>query len=156
MHMAELADLTGIPVRKLRYVFDHRVLPGLAAETPGQGVARTFTEYEAFGIALAAQMLETGLTRRLVAACLAVVCRRPRTGKAHAPLDHAYTASSGRLEVGDGRYARLWTAGRRGVAEALDTGWLPLEGGNAVPAGYAPAVLVSVELGALAKAVCGD
>ncbi len=156
MEMAELADLTGVPVRKLRYVFDHRVLPGLTTETPGQGIPRTFTTFEAFGIALAARMLDAGLTRRLVADSLAVACRRPRTGKAHAPLFHAYTASSGRLEVGDGRYLRLWVAGRRGIAEALDTGWLALGEGNTTPDGYVPMVLVSVELGTLAETVRGD
>jgi hypothetical protein len=156
MDMAELTDLTGIPVRRLRYVFDHRVLPGLATETPGQGIPRTVTGFEAFGIALAARMLDAGLTRRLVAACLVVACRRSRTGQAHVPLYHAYTTASGRLEVGDGCYLKLWAAGRRGIAGALDTGWLPLGGGRAVPEGYAPMVLVSIELGTLAETVRGD
>jgi hypothetical protein len=153
MDMAELADLTEMPVRKLRYVFDHRVLPGLATEAPGQGIPRTFTAFEGFGIALAARLLDAGLTRRLVGDCLAVACRRPRAGKFHAPLYHAYTASSGRLEIGDGRYLKLWVAGRRGIAEALDTGWLALGKGNTAPDGYVPMVLVGVELDALAQTV---
>ena len=156
MDMAELADLTGVLVRKLRYVFDHRVLPGSSAESPGQGIPRTFTAFEGFGIALAARMLNAGLTRQLVAACLALVCRRLRASKAEAPLYLAYTASSGRLEVGDGRYLKLRAARRPGIAGALDTGWLPLEGGEIVPDGYAPMVLVSVELGTLAETVRGD
>lgn len=156
MDMAELADSTAIPVRKLRYVFDHRVLPGLATETSGQGIPRTFTAFEAFGIALAARLLDAGLSRRLVAAGLAVACRRLRTGKAHAPLHHAYLASSGQLEIGDGRYLRLSVPGRRGIAEALDTGWLALGKGHTAPDGYTPTVLVSAELGALAETIRGD
>lgn len=156
MDMAELADLTGVPARKLRYVFDHRVLPGSSGESPGQGIPRTFTAFEGFGIALAAQMLNAGLTRQVVAACLAAACRRPRASKADTPLHQAYTASAGRLEIGDGRYLKLHAARRLGVAAALDTGWLPLEDDATVPAGYAPLVLVSVELGPLAETVRGN
>ena len=156
MDMAELADLTGVPVRKLRYVFDHRVLPGSSAESPGQGIPRTFTAFEGFGIALAANMLNAGLSRQLVAACLARACRRPRASKAEAPLYLAYTASSARLEIGDGRHLKLRADRRPGVAGAFDTGWLALEGGAVVPDGYVPTVFVSVELGALADTVRGD
>lgn len=153
MDMAKLAERTGMPVRKLRYVFDHRVLPGLAGDSSGQGIPRTFTAFEGFGIALAARMLGAGLTRHLVAAGLAAACR---PGAGHAPLYRAYEACAGRLEVGDGRYARVRAERRPGVAAALDTGWLPLTDGDRAPDGYCPAVLVSVEFGTLADIVRGD
>ena len=152
MHMAELADLTGVPVRKHRYVFDHRVLPGSSAESPGQGIPRTFTLFEGFGIALAAKMLNAGLTRQLVAACLTAAGRWSRVRRNHAPLYLAYTASAGQLEVGDGRHLRIRAAFRPGIADVFDTGWLSLEDDYAVPAGYSPIVLMSVELDTFAKA----
>lgn len=153
MDMAELAELTRVPVRKLRYVSDHHVLPGLAVDSPGQGIPRTFTAFEGFGIALAARMLGAGLTRHLVTAALVAACR-PRAGRA--PLHLAYTACAGRLEVGDGRFLRLRAAQRPGVAAALDTGWLPLVDSDPAPDSYAPAVLVSVAFGPLADVVRGD
>ena len=85
MDMAELAARTGLPARKLRYVFDHRVLPGLHGTSAGHGVPRTFTDYEGFGIALAARLLDAGLTRRVVATVLDVACRP--TGSTLAPAD---------------------------------------------------------------------
>jgi hypothetical protein len=156
MDVAELADRTGLPARRLRYALDHRLLPGACPYPAGHGVPRTFTDFEGFGVALAARLLGAGLTRQLVAASLASACRRPRVGKAHAPLYCAYAASSGRLELGDGRFLRLWVTRRRGVADELDTGWLPLVAGDSAPERYTPTVLVSVELGALAKTVRGD
>lgn len=152
MDLAELSARTGVAVRKLRYVFDHGVLPGVVGVTPGQGVPRTFTEFEAFAVALAARMLESGLTRQLIAACLTIACRCSRAQPGQAPLYQAYLGADGRLDIGDGRFVRLLAARVRGVVAALDTRWLPLKGGTP-PAGYMPAVLVTVELGTLAETI---
>ncbi|MCI0702774.1 MAG: hypothetical protein L0241_16965, partial [Planctomycetia bacterium] len=151
MDMAELAARTGLPVRKLRYVFDHRVLPGLRGASAGHGVPRTFTDYEAFGIALAARLLDAGVARKTVAAALGAACR-PR-GSTHAPgevpLFRAYTLKAGTLEIGDGRYLRLRAPKRPGLGNALDTGWLPLGPSERVTGNYIPVVQVTVELGGL-------
>ncbi len=150
MDMAELAARTGLPVRKLRYVFD-RVLPGLRGASAGHGVPRTFTDYEAFGIALAARLLDAGVARKTVAAALGAACR-PR-GSTHAPgevpLFRAYTLKAGTLEIGDGRYLRLRAPKRPGLGNALDTGWLPLGPSERVTGNYIPVVQVTVELGGL-------
>src|SRR5215213_598210 len=45
MDVAELAARTDVPVRRLRYAIDHRVLPGMRHAAPGHGVPRTFTEF---------------------------------------------------------------------------------------------------------------
>jgi len=150
--MAELSARSGVPVRKLRYVFDHGVLPGVVGVAPGQGIPRTLTKFEGFAIALGARLLDTGLTRQLIADCLTVACRCPRESPSHAPLYHAYLGSHGRLEIGDGRFVRLFAARIPRVVAALDTRWLPLKGG-VLPAGYTPAVLVTVELGTLAETI---
>ena len=153
MDMAELADLTGLPVRKLRYVFDHQVLPGLAGQSPGQGIPRTFTAFEGFGIAVAAHMLNAGLNRQLVAACLEVVCRTPRTSRIQAPLLFAYLGSEGLLQIADGRYVRLNVARRPGIQKAFDSGWVPLDDGSVPPDDFTPVVLVRIELDSLAKSI---
>lgn len=153
--MADLTARTGLPVRTLRYVLDHKVLPGSRGASAGHGVPRTFTDYEGFGIALAAHLLGAGLTRKLVAAVLDAACRPmgPTRSPVDAPLLRAYTARAGGLDVGDGRCLRLRTPGRPGLGAALDTGWTTLTPSECVAGDYAPVVRVTVELGILARAV---
>ena len=158
MDMAQLATRTGIPVRRLRYAWDHRVLPGLSSEIAGQGIPRTFDDFEGFGIALAAQLLDSGLTRKLVAACLDVACSRPVRSppKTDPPLLHAYRATASELLIGDGRYLQIRAARRLGIVNGIDTGWMPLTLEFVLPADYVPAVLVRVDLDRLVKSVRDD
>jgi hypothetical protein len=159
--MAELTVRAALPVRKLRYVLDHAVLPGHRGVAGGHGVPRTFTPYEGFGIALAARLLDAGLSRRLIVAVLAVACRptgstRAR-GRAIAPADvplfRAYSARAGTLEIGDGRFLRLRAPRCPGVGDALDTGWLAVDSSGRPAVDYTPGVHVTAELGGLAGAV---
>ena len=155
MDMAELAARTGLPVRKLRYVLDHRVLPGLRDTSAGHGVPRAFTDYEGFGIALAARLLDAGFTRKVVAAALDAACRP--TGSTRAPADvplyRAYIVRAGSLQIGDGRHLRVRAQKRPGLGNALDTGWFPMAPSGRVADDYTPVVCVAVELGGLARAV---
>jgi hypothetical protein len=155
MDMAELAELTGLPVRKLRYVSDHRVLPGLAGTATGHGVPRTFTDFEGFGIALAARLLDAGMTRKSVAACLTIAFRPggPSEATPTPPLMRAYNTTGGRLEFGDAAYVRVHAPRRAGVGGGFDTGWVPVAAAGRACGGYAPEVLVAVELGGLVRAV---
>jgi len=157
MDMADLAARTGLPVRKLRYVFDHRVLPGLRDAPVGHGVPRTFTDFEGFGIALAARLLGAGLVRKVVGAVLDAACRP--TGSTRAPADvplyRAYAARAGILEMEDGRRLRVRAPKRPGVGDVLDTGWLLLGSARRTAGDDTPVVSVTVELGGLAVAVRG-
>ena len=114
MDMAELATRTVLPVRKLRYVFDHHLLPGVGTDLPGQGVPRTFTDFEGFGIAIAARLLDAGLTRKLVAVSLEIACRQIATQSRQidAPLLRIYSGSNGVMEIGNAQYLRLRGIGR--------------------------------------------
>ncbi len=134
------------------------MLPGLRTDTPGQGIPRTFTDFEAFGIALAARLLDTGLTRKLVAAPLGAACRRAESAArtAEIPLLRTYTATDGGMEIGDGRYVGLRGSRRPAVGATFDTGWLPMSRRDAVPNAYAPAVRVTVQLDGLARMVRGE
>jgi hypothetical protein len=107
--MAQLACLTGLPVRKLRYVFDHRLLPGMRPGSSGHGVSRTFTDFEGFSIALAALLLDSGFSRKLVAATFVAACRPFGSSRnaTEVPLFRAYTLAAGRVEIGDARYLRI-------------------------------------------------
>src|SRR3954452_8719780 len=123
MEIAELATRTGLPTRRLRYVVDHPVLPGMNEWGEGRGIPRSFTTFEAFGIALAALLLESGLTRGLVTSCLFEAAGRfKRTPTINQiPLYQAFLARSSWLEVGDGSYLRLHGQGQRGVSPDFDT-----------------------------------
>lgn len=71
--LASIADATGLPVRRLRYALDHRLLPGAERASRGHRVTRTFTGLEGLGIACAAAMLHGGLRRPLVRQCIAAL-----------------------------------------------------------------------------------
>lgn len=151
MDMAELARRTGLPVRKLRYVFDHGLVPGLAEASTGHGIPRTFTEFEGFGVALAATLLDGGVTRKLTARCLDAVCRpAPCATVADVPLYRAFAAAAGELTVADARFVRLVSPARPGLTADGDTGWLPLGSDNRTPEGRPVAVLITVALAELA------
>jgi hypothetical protein len=157
MDLADLAARTGLAVRKLQYVCDHGVLPGSAGKGHGFGVPRRFTEYEAFGVALAAALLDAGVTRRLAAACLRRACEPPAGGRSltNAPLYRAFVTRTATMEVGGGRYLRVRVARKPGVARALDTGWVPLGTDEPPEAGHAPVVTLTVDLTALAGRLYG-
>lgn len=153
--MAELAARSGLAVRKLRYVFDHRLLPGLRGTSLGPGIPRTFTDFEGFGIALTARLLDAGLSRKLVASVLDVICRPIASGRipSDVPLYRVFQALTGRLEIGKGRFVRVRTPGRPSVARSLDTGWLSLTSSKRMVSDDTPEVCVIVELGRLAVAI---
>lgn len=152
MDMAELTRRTRLPVRRLRYVADHRVMPGLAGAK--HGVPRTFSDYEGFAIAVAASLLAAGLTRKAAAAALMAACRPVNL---YAPaakpcLLQVYEAGGGRLDIGDARHVRVLGPLAPGGLRVFDSGWLATSAG---PAGrrFSPVVLVSVDLNALVRAV---
>jgi hypothetical protein len=115
--LADIQGCTGIPLERLRYALDQRLLPaqrrgrtgGLGSR--GRGVPRLLTAFEAFGIACAALLLDAGLRRRTVRACLGLLssCGVPaiRTPE-DVPLYQAFqTREVAWLEVGDQANVRL-------------------------------------------------
>jgi hypothetical protein len=147
--LAAIAARSGLPVRKLRYVFDHRLLPGGAANSRGRGAARSFTPFEAFGLVVAATMLGAGLKRALVRDCLAELCRGAGRDVHTVPLYRAFTAAGpARVEVGDWSYVRLLVSGRPSGPPS-GTPWLPLGGGEPPVAPYTPLVALTLDVGRL-------
>jgi hypothetical protein len=154
LDLSLIADRSGIAVRKLRYVLDHGLLPGGKVASRGRGAARSFTPFEAFGIATAALMLEAGLKRATVRDCLAALCRDPGRKVDEIPFYRAFAADrTALLEVGDWRHVRLSGTGRS-PRSTFDTGWLPLAGGAAAES-YAPLVTVALDVGQIRRKV-GD
>lgn len=158
MTLADLADRTMVPLRQLRYTLDHGLLPGAQSASRGRGSYRSFTEFEAFGIACSALMLVAGLRQGVVRDCLTLLSRYP-TKRARriteVPLYQAFHASDGAyLEVGDGVNIRL-SGSSPFPRLQFDTGWRQIATGARVTDAYEPLVIISLNVGALRSRVTG-
>jgi hypothetical protein len=152
-HLDEIAQSSGIPVRKLRYVLDHQFLPGAQDASLGRGTARSFTPFGSFGVVVATLMLEAGLRRSLIRDCLAALSRDPRRKIDEVPLYRAFAhGEPARLEVGDGKFVRLTVAGHR-LWPALDTGWLPLSDNRPPEDSYIPLVCLALDVGRIRRLI---
>src|SRR4051812_18707739 len=110
MDLVTLARRTRIDPRRLRYAIYHTLVPGVGRVDVGRGSVRWFTEFEAFGIALAAMLHDAGMKRSLVADCVRALTALPgRERQAHdVPLYRAFTSRGpAHLLVGDRTYVRL-------------------------------------------------
>jgi hypothetical protein len=149
----EIAQTSGLPVRKLRYVLDHRLLPGAQHASLGRGVSRSFTPFESFAIVVAALMLEAGLRRSLICDCLAVLSRNPTRNVQHVPLYRAFAhGQPARLEIGDWKFVRLNVAPHP-LSPALDTGWLALTDDPSPDHSYSPLVCVVLDVGRIRRLI---
>ena len=75
--LAEIAERAALPIERLRYIIDSRILPGRRhlkpggdASSPGRGIPRAFTPDEAFALVVVVLMLQGGIRRRVVQDCL--------------------------------------------------------------------------------------
>ena len=116
--LAEIAERAALPIERLRYVIDSRILPGrrhlkpgAGASNPGRGIPRAFTDDEAFALVTTVLMLEGGVRRRVAQECMDLLgssvvpkSRRPRDVLwTRVVLDEAIVA----LEIGDSLNVRL-------------------------------------------------
>ncbi|MEX2140541.1 MAG: hypothetical protein WD894_14860 [Pirellulales bacterium] len=153
MDLQTIAARTGLPLRKLRYVFDHRLLPGLRVKhaTEMTGHPRYLTSLEALGVACAAALVEGGMRREAVVDVLTglTILRWSSNGPKQSLtlLEKAgQTGVSPALaSLADGAYLRF-QIGKR------DTSWLNRTS-FAVEADFRPRVIVQVDVAALRDAI---
>lgn len=159
-----IADMLEIPVRKVRYVVDHRVMPGFENVGKGQRVTRTFEPFSAFGVAISALLLDAGLRRSAV---IDVIDRLagPDAGKddRDRPLFQAqFAEGSTWLEVGDGEHVRIIEdeapskKNTRRIKPAIDTKWLSTRKNLKVVDGYQPLICVRLHLSRVRDALGVD
>lgn len=154
MDIATLASRVGLSTRRLRYVLDQKLLPGLKKMAPGRGVPRSFDEFSAFTIALAGFMLEMGLKKNLVDVCItsALNYEHQERSMDNVPLYLAYQATSAWLELGDGAYFRIRAESPHYPRRSnFETPWTSLQDGVVVPKKYEPFIKVVIDLGNLRK-----
>ncbi len=148
MDLQTIAELTRLPVRKIRYVVDQRLLPGLRVE--GQpdlvGRARILTDLEGYAVACAAILLESGVRKEAVVEFMAALSGFPM-GQASAgkksirALQKAYEPKVTPAEafLADGMNLRF-KFGRE------DTGWLQTGTYAPLSRGYEPRMVISINL----------
>jgi hypothetical protein len=148
MDLTDIHRKTTLPVRKLRYVLDHGLLPGTRVKTDLQRVGhpRSFTDFEGFSIAVAAALLDAGLRRGIIArffdAMTQIEWRKigPRN-RLIGPLETAFYSpeSSSRAEIADGRYLAI----RIGAQKKL---WVDLQSARFNSVRYEPRIIVTINL----------
>ncbi len=140
----EIASAIGLPVRQVRYVLEHRVLPGTEKRSKGHRVTRTFTPFEAFGIAFAASLLGADLRRPLVTKLMKFLTTNiPNMGQTYIPLMKAFHSSAScHIEIGDAQNIRV--TGDR----PANLSWRQISTGAEL-ADYEPQVRISVNAGRL-------
>ena len=154
LSLADIAVRTGLPLRTVRYCIDHRVLPLAEPNTVGRGNIREYLPLEGFGIAMAALLLDAGVKRNLVTACIfESISKYGREYRMEEiPLYKAFQAQQASLCIADGLYVRIDGTAKPGIQRSFDTGWMPLDQRLPEPdAAYAPIVITTVNLTALWK-----
>jgi hypothetical protein len=156
MDLQEIHRKTNFPLRKLRYVLDHEILPGTRIKTDSQrwGHPRSFTDFEGFSIALAAALLGGGLRRELVTQFFDKMnnlkgARKDRFGRDLGLLYVAFSdrKKQSRADIADGQYVAIHLGENRRE-------WSDLKSSNSAPADYKPLVIISIDLGHLRDAIC--
>jgi hypothetical protein len=162
MDVKTIARLARLSTRKVRYVLDQRLLPGLRGR-PQKGLAgrpRSFTDLEGYLIACAGLLHAGGVQRGTVAGVLAALARMPwppwpgavpPPGPAEQALPQPRTAAEAlywpcggplAVLVGDAVNLRL-------RARGADTGWLEPRSLARLEAAYRPRVTIRLDLGPL-------
>lgn len=162
--LRRIATLTGLPLRKLRYVVDHELLPGMKFQIAANetGRPRRFGPDVAFGIACIATLLEGGLQSaaayRFFDAILHLSIpwgsRQEAWHGAEILSTFIDRGKSGQALLGDGRNVRLNLQMRDGQ---IDTDWHLTHKVDPHRTthtsrrsdGYSPRTLVALDLGRL-------
>ena len=144
MELQTIASKSGLPVRIIRYVLDHKVLhDGPVAQILGaKGQPRTLTEFEAFAVVIAGTLIEAGLRRGHVAQYMGLLLKVRFTlirglsdDVIGAVLATKYPATA---QFANGSMVRITHNGN-------DTGWLP----TPKKAGVEPEFVIEVNLATL-------
>ncbi len=139
---------TGITPRQLRYVLEHDVLPAGKIASVGRGNERSFTEFEAFGIAFAALLFKGGLRRGIVKNCISVICPPGRDMKKNPLYQSLYASGDTKLDIGDNLNVRMYGKSKLRSGN-FDTGWRQIETGAQLTEEYQPDIRVQIDAGKL-------
>ncbi len=165
MDVQTIAERARLPVRKIRYVVDQRILPRMRRRVQKQlaGQPRDFTDMTGYHIACAACLLEAGVQRPVVVEMMARLADMPwppagraegRPSRTQRALPRPRTAiealyhgpgADAAVLVGDGVNLRVRLRG-------IDTGWVEPRSGARLDESYRPVVVVYLNLAPLLEA----
>lgn len=139
INIGSLARASGIPQRRLRYVLDHNLLPGVQLSAADARGTRILQDFDAFAVLLAARMLAVGCPKGMVQATV---------GRLYAGAKSRGTLSLQAL------WARKVRALRLGDMRAVfaEGCWYTFAG-QELPAEYKPEIELRFELTELRKIV---
>ena len=160
-----IAQRVGLSPRKVRYVLEQRVLPGVRGRPQKHlaGQPRSFTLMEAFFIGCAAALLQGGVQRKTVAELLARLAdmpwplpgcaAQPKSSKPRVPRAFKTAVEAVCLHSGDPAFVLV----ADGVNVRLrlgeeDTGWLEPRTRARLAEGYRPSVIIQLDLAPLQTA----
>jgi hypothetical protein len=158
MDLQTIARLTRLPLRKVRYAVDQKLLPGMRGRRQDDqaGRPRSYTALEGYFIALAALLLEGGVRRQTIVVVMErlVNLAWPLPGCSGQPSTYQkvvgqpataaealyrWAVEPTRLWIGDGINLRLQLG-------PIDSGWFEPRQGIPLRADYQPQVLIQVDL----------
>jgi hypothetical protein len=158
MDLQTVARLTRLPVRKIRYVLDHRLLPRLrvAGQPDLVGRARILTDLKGFAVACAAILLESGVRKEAVVEFMAGLSDFP-VGKRRDDKHPVYAVQKAFEAKGMPAEAMLadWINLRFKFGRH-DTGWVQPRTYAPLADMYQPRVVISIDLASLRDAFLAD
>ena len=100
LNISTLANRTGLKTRRLRYILDHQLVPGLEPIHSGHGNARQLENFQAFVLAVAAALLQHGYPRNLVKKVMAAL-EGANPSRKRLSLDQIYRNDVKDLTIGN-------------------------------------------------------
>lgn len=156
MDIQTIASRARLPLRQVRYVLDHRLLPGLRVKAAENEVGRRrhFTDFEGFCVACAAALLHGGVKRETVLRLMSALRDVAWPGANNKRHNNKALGALYDIYVGKGPADVLFgdNAAIRLQAQPNDTGWLQPETG-ALLKDYRPAVTIQLDLARLRDAL---
>jgi hypothetical protein len=162
MDLHDLAARTNLPLRKLRYVIDHGLVPrlNLKLATSEVGRPRQLAQDAAFGVAWVAILLEGGMQRTTAKDFVAAILNlRINLKGGNFYRGHELLArfmgegGTGRALLADGVHVRLRLTIHN---QQHDTGWCERQTGAALAAAYSPRLIVESDLTRLRDEIFGS
>lgn len=98
--VATIAQRTGLKHRRLRYILDHQLVPGLEPIRAGHGNARHLDSFQAFVLAVAAALLEYGYPRTCIKRLMEAL-HGASSSRKKLSLDQIYRSCRQELTIGN-------------------------------------------------------
>ena len=154
MDLQTLHSRTGLSLRKLRYVVDHELVPGMKIVlAPGEaGRPRQFADDIGWAIACAAALLESGVQRTIIPKFLEVLRSiEVESGNDRAPVIPCLLRNPQPAEalLADGTHVKL-------TVYVNDFGWRTLDGKMSPAPKKKPRVTISIDLGQITREILGE